>query len=132
MAILDWFGRLPTTRAIREESEREARRLEKERRGKLLHVYSLQLETEARAIRQEVLTLMASRNVRPEVAILALADVVALNAASTDLDRGGPRSLQDRLDSFCKRVVETYDRSLPEMSKRRTRARDGVTLTGAV
>jgi hypothetical protein len=97
--------------------------------GDFRHVYSQVLEERARAVRAEVLELLASRNVDPATAVLALADVVALNACTTDLDTGQPRSLADRLDSFCKRVDETYRRAYPEMSARRVRAREGRALT---
>lgn len=79
------------------------------------------LEQEARTVRQELLELLVRRNVRPEVAALALADILALQAASVDLDRGEPQALEPRLDTLCQRVEATYRRSYAEMGARRRR-----------
>lgn len=79
------------------------------------------LEAAARDVRIKVLEVLASHNVRPDVAAMALADALALNAAIADLDRGEPRGLEARLDALCARVEGTYRRAYRDMGARRAR-----------
>jgi hypothetical protein len=77
------------------------------------------LELESMPILEEVLAICAQHDVKPEVAVVAFADAVALIAVTQDLDRGQPRSVADRLQSFYQRVELTYARAYPQMDARR-------------
>lgn len=78
---------------------------------KLIHQFSrMQFEAEAQRLRQDVLRLCAERNLDSAAVVAACADVVATVAATLDA-REGTRTLNDRLDSFCGRVEETYERT---------------------
>lgn len=85
------------------------------------------LEHQARTVRVALLEILAARQVRPEIAALALADVLALQAASVDLDGGTPQALEPRLEALCQRITQTYRRAYADMGARRQRDRVHVT-----
>lgn len=67
------------------------------------------LEQQILAFRRQVLNLAAQDDIDSGVVIAALADVVAITAAVLD-HKNGQRTLNDRMQSFCHRVEEVYER----------------------
>lgn len=78
--------------------------------AKLIHSFSRQaFDREAHQLRLEVLRYCQQHNLDSAAVVAGLADVVATAAATLDA-RDGKYSLPDRMDSFCARVEETYNR----------------------
>lgn len=59
--------------------------------------------------RRKVLELAAREEEDSSVVVMAVADVVAYAAAALDRE-GVPLPLEQRLQTFCDRVAETYER----------------------
>ena len=66
-------------------------------------------EAAAHKLRIDILTLCQERNLDQATVAAALADTLATMVAVFD-KRAGQRTLNDKLDSFCARVEETYER----------------------
>lgn len=66
-------------------------------------------EQEALAMRVKLMQACSVEDARIEVAVAAVADMVAIAAVKLDTE-GDTHTLQDRLHSFCQRVEETYKR----------------------
>lgn len=59
--------------------------------------------------RKQVLALAANGDVPIEGVVLALADILGFTAAKLDNEHG-QRTIDDKLNAFCVRVGETYER----------------------
>lgn len=68
----------------------------------------------ATELRMRLLKVIAAQNADSAHVVIALADILALTAATLDL-HAGRRSLDDRLGSFEARVRETYLRAHHDM-----------------
>lgn len=81
-----------------------------------LFCWEADFELPVKACREEIMSLGVTQDVSVDVMMAALADVAADTAARLDL-AGDGFTLEERLQSFCRRVEQTYQRRRLELSK---------------
>jgi hypothetical protein len=76
-----------------------------------LHEQAAQInfDIDVRQLRQELLAEFARANLRIEVVVSALAEIVGIAAAQLD-EKEGVQSIADRLHEFCERAETLYQR----------------------
>jgi hypothetical protein len=63
----------------------------------------------AKSFRDQVLSIAKSGDVRIDVLVAAVADLLGITAAQADR-QSGQSTLPDKMNAFCQRVEETYER----------------------
>lgn len=79
----------------------------------------MQVETQARDLRDAVLQLVKHRNPDSAVVVMALADVIGLVGALQDVETGAPKSLDGRMGSLVQRIERTYARAFRDLHAKR-------------